>query len=96
MTVSERLQAAGLLDQFDAAVRCGDCTAMVELLTQVQLNDQANSIANATLAHFSRFGRAAPIQRLGVAKGKFTAPDDIDADNDLIAELFYGSPKVDQ
>jgi prevent-host-death family protein len=28
--------------------------------------------------------------RLGVAEGKFTVPDDIDRDNDLIAKLFYG------
>jgi prevent-host-death family protein len=29
-------------------------------------------------------------QRLGIAKGKFTMPDDIDADNELIADLFEG------
>ena len=28
--------------------------------------------------------------RLGLAKGEFTVPDDIDRDNDLIAKLFYG------
>lgn len=30
-------------------------------------------------------------RRIGVAKGKFTAPDDIDADNALIAAGFAGS-----
>jgi len=28
--------------------------------------------------------------RLGVAKGKFTVPDNIDEDNEEIAKLFYG------
>lgn len=30
-------------------------------------------------------------KRIGIAKGKFTVPDDIDADNALVAELFAGS-----
>ena len=29
--------------------------------------------------------------RLGLARGKFVVPEDIDRDNDLIAEMFYGS-----
>ena len=29
-------------------------------------------------------------KRIGVAKGKFTMPDDFDADNDYIAGLFMG------
>ncbi len=32
-------------------------------------------------------------RRIGVAKGKFNAPDDIDAGNDLIAALFNGPPE---
>jgi antitoxin (DNA-binding transcriptional repressor) of toxin-antitoxin stability system len=28
--------------------------------------------------------------KFGVAKGRFVAPEDIDADNDLIARMFYG------
>jgi prevent-host-death family protein len=30
-------------------------------------------------------------RRLGLARGKFIIPDDIDVDNDLIAEMFYGT-----
>jgi len=30
-------------------------------------------------------------KRIGIAKGKFTVPDDIDRDNEEIARLFYGS-----
>jgi prevent-host-death family protein len=29
-------------------------------------------------------------RRLGIAKGRFTIPDDFDADNELIARLFNG------
>ena len=29
-------------------------------------------------------------QRLGIARGDFVAPDDIDADNDAVARLFLG------
>ena len=29
-------------------------------------------------------------QRIGIAKGKFKSPDNIDGANDLIAKLFYG------
>ena len=29
-------------------------------------------------------------KRIGVAKGKFTMPDDFDAENEAIAELFLG------
>jgi prevent-host-death family protein len=34
--------------------------------------------------------KPAPEKRIGFAKGLFTVPDDIDADNELIAKLFYG------
>ena len=30
----------------------------------------------------------APAQRIGIAKGKFTVPDDFDADNEEIAKMF--------
>ena len=35
-------------------------------------------------------GNLAGGQRIGVAKGKFTIPDDIDADNEKIAHMFNG------
>lgn len=31
-------------------------------------------------------------RRLGVAKGRFEVPENIDADNDKVAELFLGAP----
>ncbi|MGH7022465.1 MAG: type II toxin-antitoxin system Phd/YefM family antitoxin [Caulobacteraceae bacterium] len=30
-------------------------------------------------------------RRLGLARGKFKVPDNIDVDNDLIAAMFYGT-----
>lgn len=33
---------------------------------------------------------SAKAKRLGVAKGKFAVPEDIDRDNDRIAKLFHG------
>lgn len=42
--------------------------------------------------------RLVPIQagpagpRIGIAKGKFSVPDDIDAHNEEVAELFLGKP----
>ncbi len=32
-------------------------------------------------------------KRLGIAKGLFKSPDDIDADNDLILRMFLGTTK---
>ncbi|MCC8044654.1 MAG: hypothetical protein LIP12_04035 [Clostridiales bacterium] len=40
------------------------------------------------------YAMSAPVkkngQRLGIAKGKFKVPDDIDVYNDEIEQLFYG------
>jgi prevent-host-death family protein len=44
--------------------------------------------------------RIAPLQtkrpgvRLGLAKGKFEVPEDIDRDNDEIARMFYGDEET--
>src|SRR5262245_18711820 len=49
MTTNERLYAAGLLDEFDKAVRSGDRDAMIEILTAVELREQAVTIADARI-----------------------------------------------
>jgi flagellar biosynthesis regulator FlbT len=49
MTVNERLFAAGLLAQWDAAVFRRERKVLIELLNRVELTDQASVIANATL-----------------------------------------------
>jgi hypothetical protein len=54
--------------------------------------EQAKAIADAAS---KRAGGQTPARRIGIAEGKFIVPDDIDADNDLIAELFHGSSEAD-
>lgn len=48
MTINERLYAAGLMDQFDAAARARDRDAMISILNEVDVGDAAGS-ANAIL-----------------------------------------------
>jgi hypothetical protein len=57
MTVNERLVSVGLLDQFDDAVRTGDKGQIVAILGRVGLANQAEHIAETTLAHPTRYGR---------------------------------------
>jgi hypothetical protein len=35
-------------------------------------------------------GQSAPGKRIGVAKGKYVIPENIDEENPLIEKLFYG------
>jgi len=56
MTVNERFFAAEILPEWDAAVRARNCKRMVELLSRVDLADQAEQIANAVLANPQRYG----------------------------------------
>ncbi len=42
-------------------------------------------------ARLVAIGSAPAGQRIGIAKGKFTVPDDIDADNASIEKLFNGT-----
>jgi hypothetical protein len=50
MTVNERLYLAGLLPRFDAATRAADRNALIDLLGQVDLADQAAAIADGVLS----------------------------------------------
>lgn len=49
LTVNERLFAAGLLEEWDAAIRTSDRDRLIEILTKVYLADQATQIANKLL-----------------------------------------------
>lgn len=42
------------------------------------------------VARLTRFDASTVGQRIGVAKGLFEVPDDIDEDNSVIADLFVG------
>lgn len=58
MTTNERLAEAGLLEQFDSAVRLGEREQVICCLMQVDFTrEAAEGIADATLAHPTRYGR---------------------------------------
>jgi hypothetical protein len=56
MTVNERLFAAGLLSEFDAAARARDRAGMIAILQAVDMGEQAASTADAVLADPGRYG----------------------------------------
>jgi hypothetical protein len=56
MTVNERLFSAGLLADWDAAAQARNRKRMVDLLSKVDLADQADQIADSILANPRRYG----------------------------------------
>ena len=56
MTVNERLFAAGLLEDFEAAGRSRDRERMLELLGAVDLADQSEEIVGKILADPGFYG----------------------------------------
>ena len=57
MTVNERLFEAGLLDQWDEAVRAGDNAAMAAILVRVEIAEEgATQIVATVLANPMRYG----------------------------------------
>jgi hypothetical protein len=51
MTTNERLFDAGLMPQWDEALHARDRSRMVDLLSKVELDDQAACIADSALRH---------------------------------------------
>ena len=56
MTTNERLFVAGLLDKFDAAARKRDRSRMIAILTKVELEGQADEIADTILSDPAKYG----------------------------------------
>ena len=56
MTVNERLYSAGLLEQWDAAVVSRNRERMLQLLSEVDLEDQADWIVSTVLANPQKYG----------------------------------------
>ena len=57
MTVNERLFALGLLDEFDAAMRCRDKVAVTAILLKSHLTDvQAQQTTQALFADPGKYG----------------------------------------
>ncbi len=56
MTVNERLYDAGLLEEFDDALRRGDRDQLIAILTRVELDaEQSAWTADTVLAHPTRY-----------------------------------------
>ena len=56
MIVNERFFSAGLLEDWDAAKKTRDRTRMIDLLSKVDLADQADVIADTILSNPQRYG----------------------------------------
>lgn len=56
MTTNERLSFAGLMPDWDEAARSRDRTRMIEILSKVDLANQADQIADTLLANPKRYG----------------------------------------
>ncbi len=55
MTLNERLAAAGLLPRFEQAARERDRASMVDLLSTLELADQAETIVDRIFADPDRY-----------------------------------------
>ncbi len=57
MTLNERLFAAGLVEQLDAAISSGDRQRAIEILVEVALSDaSAGETLDAVLANPEKYG----------------------------------------
>ena len=66
-----------------------------ELVRAVESGEQDEIIIARNGVPAARLVRVQKLKvprRLGIAEGKYVIPDDIDADNDLIAEMFGMKP----
>ena len=77
-----------LVNMLDAKTQLSRLVESVEIGAEAEITIARNGRPAARLVPIAR---AAAGQRIGVAKGKFAVPDTIDADEDVIAELFAGS-----
>jgi prevent-host-death family protein len=81
MAIVNMLEAKSNLSRLVEAVESG-------AETEVVIARNGRPAARLVAVRPPRQGR-----RLGVAKGKFKVPDDIDADNAIVAELLAGKAK---
>ncbi|MBS0638596.1 MAG: type II toxin-antitoxin system prevent-host-death family antitoxin [Acetobacteraceae bacterium] len=77
-----------IVNMFDAKTRLSRLVEAVEAGAEAEIIIARNGRPAARLVPIER---ASTGQRIGVAKGKFTVPETIDADEDSIAALFIGS-----
>ena len=77
------------INMLEAKSNLSELVRAVESGEQDEIIIARNGVPAARLVPIKRISRV----RLGVAKGKYVIPDDIDADNDLIAEMFGTGPE---
>ncbi|WP_308142660.1 hypothetical protein [Burkholderia pseudomallei] len=94
--IIERLGAAGCTDALVGIGAAGHVSlafsreaASLEKAIQEAIANVKAALPGAELIAVELESPTGP--RLGVAKGRFEVPEDIDAHNDEVAELFYGS-----
>ncbi len=80
MSTINMLEAKSNLSELVRAVESGE---------QEEILIARNGVPAARLVPLKKKSRV----RRGVAEGKYVIPDDIDADNDLIAEMFGVGPE---
>ena len=76
-----------IVNVFDAKTNLSRLIEAVETGTEAEVVIARNGRPAARLVPLAK---AAAGQRIGVAKGRFSVPESIDADDDLIAALFAG------
>ncbi len=77
------------INMLEAKSNLSELVRAVESGEQEEIIIARNGVPAARLVPMKRKSRV----RLGVAEGKYVIPEDIDADNDLIAEMFGTGPE---
>ena len=76
---------------FEAKTHLSD---LVESLLQGKEDEVVISRHGKPVARLTPLPQTDTSAQIGVAKGRFTVPDDIDASNEVVSELFHsGEPK---
>jgi prevent-host-death family protein len=77
------------VNMLEAKSNLSELVRAVESGEQEEIIIARNGVPAARLVPLKKKSRV----RLGVAEGKYVIPDNIDADNDLIAEMFGVGPE---
>jgi prevent-host-death family protein len=77
----------GIVNMFEAK---SSLSRLVEAVESGREREVIIARNGRPVARLVRYEEAPSAQRVGIAKGQFEVPDDIDADNEKIRELFGG------
>jgi prevent-host-death family protein len=73
-------------------------THLSKLIDQIASGEETEIVISRNGKPVARIVPVAPLdasRRVGIAKGEFTVPDDIDRHNDGVVRLFLGGPPAD-